>query len=106
MKTREQIKAVIENEIAEFLKERFYSAGYFSAGDNEADSDSAHLTKNILTALDGQAMDDTPSPGDLDLLNALELVLPLAERYLSSAPSHPDNAKLETARGAITKARE
>ena len=41
-----------------------------------------------------------------DLLAALELVLPLAEEYLKKAQGHPDNAKLETARGAIVKARK
>jgi hypothetical protein len=39
-----------------------------------------------------------------DMLAALKLILPLAEEYLSSAPSHPDNAKLEDARAAIRKA--
>lgn len=39
-----------------------------------------------------------------DLLESLRLVLPLAERYLKSAPTHPDNAKLETARAALVKA--
>jgi len=35
------------------------------------------------------------------LREALEMLLPLAEAFLSSAPSHPDNAKLEQARLAI-----
>src|SRR5712672_3828917 len=32
------------------------------------------------------------------LHEALEWVLPLAKEYLKNAPTHPDNAKLETAR--------
>ena len=32
---------------------------------------------------------------------ALSDLLPLAESYLASAPSHPDNAKLETARALL-----
>ena len=40
-----------------------------------------------------------------DLLAALRYMLPLAEAYLSGAPSHPDNAKLEDARAAIRKAK-
>lgn len=39
-----------------------------------------------------------------DLLSALKLVLPLAERYLAKAPTDPDNAILEDARAAIVKA--
>ena len=38
------------------------------------------------------------------LLEALQMVLPLAEAYLKGAPSHPDTAKLETARAAIEAA--
>lgn len=38
------------------------------------------------------------------LYDALLMVLPLAEEYLKSAPSHPDNAKLETARAALSSA--
>lgn len=34
-------------------------------------------------------------------LQALREILPLAERYLQSAPGHPDNAKLETARALL-----
>jgi hypothetical protein len=40
----------------------------------------------------------------LVFLEALKMILPLAESYLKSAPSHPDNAKLETARAAIIQA--
>ena len=40
------------------------------------------------------------------LLAALDTVLPMAAAYLKSAPSHPDNAKLEDARAAIRQARE
>lgn len=36
-----------------------------------------------------------------ELLDALTAILPLAEAYLKSAPSHPDNAKIEDARAAI-----
>jgi hypothetical protein len=39
-----------------------------------------------------------------ELLDALTLVLPLAEQFLAKAPGHPDNAKLETARAALVKA--
>ncbi len=39
------------------------------------------------------------------LLAALEAVLPLAERYLSKAPTNPDNGKLADARDAIAAAR-
>lgn len=35
------------------------------------------------------------------LFDALLLILPLAESYLSKAPTDPDNAKLETARAAL-----
>lgn len=35
------------------------------------------------------------------LRDALADLLPLAESYLKSAPEHPDNAKLETARGLL-----
>jgi hypothetical protein len=35
-------------------------------------------------------------------LEALELILPLAERYLAKAPSSPDNMKLEDARWALS----
>lgn len=48
--------------------------------------------------------DEIPSAQSFDnarLLEALEMILPLAEAYLSGAPSHPDNAKLETARAII-----
>lgn len=38
------------------------------------------------------------------LVDALAMILPLAEDYLRSAPGHPDNAKLEDARGALAKA--
>jgi hypothetical protein len=40
----------------------------------------------------------------LDMLRAaLKAILPLAEGYLRrSAPSHPDNAKLEDARAALS----
>lgn len=37
------------------------------------------------------------------LASALRDVLPLAEAYLKNAPTDPDNAKLETARGEIRK---
>lgn len=37
------------------------------------------------------------------LVGALDMVLPLAEAYLKSAPTHPDNAKLETARLALAE---
>ncbi len=40
-----------------------------------------------------------------DLISALGELLPLAEAYLRSAPTHPDNAKLEDARAVLTKAR-
>lgn len=40
-----------------------------------------------------------------ELTDSLAMILPLAEAYLQSAPSHPDNAKLETARGALADAR-
>jgi hypothetical protein len=39
-----------------------------------------------------------------DLLRSLNEVLPLAEDYLKSAPSHPDNGKLMDAKDAIAKA--
>lgn len=39
-----------------------------------------------------------------ELLAALKDILPMAEAYLKSAPSHPDHSKLETARAAISKA--
>lgn len=39
------------------------------------------------------------------LRDALEQILPLATDFLSSAPSHPDNAKLETARAALATTR-
>jgi hypothetical protein len=39
-----------------------------------------------------------------ELLEALRDILPLAEAYLKSAPTHSDNAKLEDARAAIAKA--
>lgn len=35
------------------------------------------------------------------LRGALGDILPLAEAYLKSAPGHPDNAKLETARALL-----
>lgn len=44
------------------------------------------------------------SPTLMGLVEALTEILPLAEEYLKSAPSHPDNAKLEDARAAIAKA--
>ena len=40
-----------------------------------------------------------------DLISALGKLLPLAEAYLRSAPTHPDNAKLEDARAVLAKAR-
>lgn len=39
-----------------------------------------------------------------ELYESLAALLPLAEAYLSSAPSHPDNGKLEDARAALAKA--
>lgn len=39
-----------------------------------------------------------------ELFDALKDLLPLAEEFLRGAPSHPDNAKLESARAAILKA--
>lgn len=39
-----------------------------------------------------------------ELLAACKMLLPMAESYLRSAPSHPDNAKLEDARAAIAAA--
>jgi hypothetical protein len=44
--------------------------------------------------------DYVPTP-----LEALKLILPLAEAYLAQAPSHPDHAKLESARAAIAQAK-
>jgi len=38
------------------------------------------------------------------LRGALADLLPLAEQYLWNAPSHPDNAKLETARDLLRQA--
>lgn len=35
---------------------------------------------------------------------AIAMILPLAEGYLKQAPTHPDNAKLETARGVLAAA--
>lgn len=40
-----------------------------------------------------------------ELRSALQLVLPLAEAYLRSAPTHSDNAKLQDARDALDKVR-
>lgn len=40
-----------------------------------------------------------------ELLEALENLLPMAEKFLRNAPSHPDNAMLEDARAAIAKAK-
>lgn len=40
------------------------------------------------------------------LRDALESILPLAEDFLCSAPSHPDNAKLESARAALAATRK
>ena len=39
-------------------------------------------------------------------VEALALVLPLAEKYLSKAPGDPENAKLETARAALEQAKK
>lgn len=36
-----------------------------------------------------------------DLVDCIRDLLPMAEAYLKSAPSHPDNAKLETARAIL-----
>lgn len=41
-----------------------------------------------------------------ELLQSVEWLLPLAEAYLKAAPTHPDNAKLESARAAVRKATE
>ena len=40
-----------------------------------------------------------------EMYEALEWMLPMAEAYLKHAPSHPDNAKLETTRYVLAKAR-
>jgi hypothetical protein len=39
----------------------------------------------------------------LELRSALAALLPLAEAYLRSAPTHPDNAKLEDARALLAR---
>lgn len=39
-----------------------------------------------------------------NLLATLKDILPLAEKYLHSAPTHPDNSRLCDARDAIAKA--
>lgn len=57
----------------------------------EEDAKQAHHDKKILSAW------------CYDLRAALKMLLPLAESYLKDAPSSPDNAKLETARGALAK---
>jgi hypothetical protein len=40
-----------------------------------------------------------------EMYEALEWLLPIAETYLRLAPNHPDNAKVESARFALRKAR-
>jgi hypothetical protein len=42
----------------------------------------------------------------VQLYAALAAVLPLAEKYLAQAPSHPDHAKLEDARAALRRVRD
>lgn len=39
-----------------------------------------------------------------DLCDAVGMLLPMAEAFLAGAPTHPDNAKLESARAALRKA--
>jgi hypothetical protein len=40
-----------------------------------------------------------------DLMASVAALLPLAQEYLKSAPSHPDNAKIADAIDAVAKAR-
>jgi hypothetical protein len=59
-----------------------------------------------ITPKEVKAMVRHAKIGVPSLLEALEMVLPLAEAYLAEAPSHPDQAKLESARAAIVAAKE
>ena len=59
------------------------------------------VAAGLLMALDRQ---HTALRGEADALRAaLRDILPLAEDYLKKAPSHPDNAKLETARALAAR---
>lgn len=66
---------------------------------------SAHCNISEISAqlLAERILDQTAAP---QLLEALKMILPLAEAYLRAAPGDPDNAKLETARAAIHHAEE